>query len=169
MPPTATVATAAAAPAVQSVSPPRTVKPAPLVALIFLSVSGGAYGIEGLFSISGPGIGLLLLLVTPLVYSVPHAMVCAELGTAIPVDGGYYHWVRRGLGRFWGFQQGMLSWLCGFVDMAVYPVLFTGYLQSMVDWAAPGKHVLFTAGRLQFDLHWLVCLGPSSPPPSCST
>ncbi|MFH8387500.1 APC family permease [Kitasatospora sp. NPDC018058] len=131
---------------------------APLVALIFFSVSGGAYGIEGLFSTSGPGIGLLLLLVTPLVYSVPHAMVCAELGTAIPVDGGYYHWVRRGLGRFWGFQQGMLSWLGGFVDLAVYPVLFTNYLQSLVDWAAPGKHVLFTAGHLQFDLHWFVCL-----------
>ncbi|MFD5467481.1 APC family permease [Kitasatospora sp. NPDC127059] len=150
--------TAAAAPAAQLPSPAQNVKLAPLVALIFFSVSGGAYGIEGLFSASGPGIGLLLLLVTPLVYSVPHAMVCAELGTAIPVDGGYYHWVRRGLGRFWGFQQGMLSWLGGFVDLAVYPVLFTGYLQSVVDWAAPGEHVLFAVGHLQFDLHWCVCL-----------
>ncbi|MFH9354599.1 APC family permease [Kitasatospora sp. NPDC017646] len=150
--------TTATAPAAQSSSPARTVKLAPLVALIFFSVSGGAYGIEGLFPTSGPGTGLLLLLVTPLVYSVPHAMVCAELGTAIPVDGGYYHWVRRGLGRFWGFQQGMLSWLVGFVDLAVYPVLFTNYLQSMVGWAAPGKHVLFTAGHLQLDLHWFICL-----------
>ncbi|MEU6971471.1 APC family permease [Kitasatospora aureofaciens] len=138
--------------------PPRKVKPAALVALIFFSVSGGAYGIEGLFSTSGPGMALLLLLVTPLVYSVPHALVCAELGTAIPVDGGSYHWVRRGLGNFWGFQQGMLSWLCSFVDMAVYPILFTTYLQSMAPWAARGKHVLFTAGLFQFDLHWFTCL-----------
>ncbi|MFD8707065.1 amino acid permease [Kitasatospora sp. NPDC059648] len=107
---------------------------------------------KGLFSTSGPGMALLLLLVAPLIYSVPHVLVCAELGTAIPVDGGSYHWVRRGLGNFWGFQQGMLSWLCSFVDMAVYPNLSTTCLQSMAHWAAPGKHVLFTAGHFQFDL-----------------
>ncbi|WP_370113528.1 APC family permease [Streptacidiphilus sp. MAP12-33] len=130
----------------------------PLVALIFFSVSGGAYGIEGLFSTSGPGMGLLLIVVTPLIYSIPHALVCAELGTAIPVDGGFYHWVRRGLGDFWGFQQGVLRWLCSFVDMAVYPVLFTSYLQSMVAAVAPGQHVLFSVGNFHFDLNWFICL-----------
>src|SRR5690348_14047505 len=126
-----------------SLSKPRRVRLLPLVALIFFSVSGGAYGIEELFSTSGPGIALLLIVVTPLIYSVPHALVCAELGTAIPVEGGYYHWVKRGLGRFWGFQQGLLQWICSFVDMALYPVLFTSYLQSVAGFVAPGKHVLF--------------------------
>ncbi|WP_225836346.1 APC family permease [Streptomyces sp. NK08204] len=143
---------------VQPLSPPRRVKLTPLVALIFFSVSGGAYGIEELFSTSGPGTGLLLIVVTPLIYGIPHALVCAELGTAIPVDGGYYHWVRRGLGNFWGFQQGVLGWLCSFVDMAVYPVLFTSYLQPMATWITPGQHVLFAVGHLQFDLNWFVCL-----------
>ncbi|WP_236651946.1 APC family permease [Streptacidiphilus neutrinimicus] len=141
-----------------SLPSPRRVKLMPLVALIFFSVSGGAYGIEGLFSTSGPGMGLLLILLTPLIYSIPHALVCAELGTAIPVDGGFYHWVRRGLGDFWGFQQGVLRWLCSFVDMAVYPVLFTSYLQSMAAWVAPGRHVLFTVGHFAFDLNWFICL-----------
>ncbi|MEZ0067019.1 amino acid transporter [Streptacidiphilus sp. MAP12-20] len=152
MPPTAVV------PAVQRLTTPRRVKLMPLVALIFFSVSGGAYGIEGLFSTSGPGMGLLLIVVTPLIYSIPHALVCAELGTAIPVDGGFYHWVRRGLGNFWGFQQGILRWVCSFVDMAVYPVLFTSYLQSMAAAVAPGKHVPFTLGHFQFDLNWFICL-----------
>ena len=67
---------------------PKRVRLMPLVALIFFSVSGGAYGIEPLFSTSGPGIGILLIIVTPLIYSVPHSLVCAELGTAIPVEGG---------------------------------------------------------------------------------
>ncbi|MEV8097150.1 APC family permease [Kitasatospora sp. NPDC085879] len=142
-----------------SLSKPRRVRLLPLVALIFFSVSGGAYGIEELFSTSGPGIALLLIVVAPLIYSVPHALVCAELGTAIPVEGGYYHWVKRGLGRFWGFQQGLLQWICSFVDMALYPVLFTSYLQSVVGFVAPGKHVLFRLGHLQFDLNWFICLG----------
>ena len=137
---------------------PRRVRMMPLVALIFFSVSGGAYGIESLFSTSGPGMGILLIVVTPLIYSIPHSLVCAELGTALPVEGGYYHWVKKGLGKFWGFQQGMLQWICSFVDMALYPVLFTSYLTSLVASVAPGQHVLFTLGHLQFDLNWFVCL-----------
>ncbi|MGW4384731.1 APC family permease [Kitasatospora sp. NPDC004531] len=133
----------------------------PLVALIFFGVSGGAYGIESLFSTSGPGMGILLILVAPLIYSVPHALVCAELGTAIPVEGGYYHWVKRGLGRFWAFQQGLLQWVCSFVDMALYPVMFTSYLTSLIGAVAPGKHVFFTLGLhwfdIQVDLNWVIC------------
>ncbi|GAA1961325.1 APC family permease [Kitasatospora viridis] len=139
-------------------SAPKRVRLMPLVALIFFSVSGGAYGIEGLFSASGPGMAIVLIIVTPLIYSIPHSLVVAELGTAIPVEGGYYHWVKRGLGKFWGFQQGVLQWICSFVDMALYPVLFTTYLQSLVGAVAPGKHVLFSLGHLRFDLSWFICL-----------
>ncbi|GLW74001.1 amino acid permease [Kitasatospora phosalacinea] len=138
---------------------PKRVSLVPLVALIFFSVSGGAYGIEPLFSTSGPGMGILLILVAPLIYSVPHALVCAELGTAIPVEGGYYHWVKRGLGRFWAFQQGLLQWVCSFVDMALYPVMFTSYLSSLISAVAPGQHVLFEAGPVQVDVNWLICVG----------
>lgn len=151
------VSTDLAAPAMRTANVKR-VRLLPLVALIFFSVSGGAYGIESLFSTSGPGIGILLIIATPILYAVPHSLVVSELGTAIPQEGGYYHWVKRGLGRFWGFQQGMLQWICSFVDMAVYPVLFTSYLQSLVAAVAPGAHVLFTLGHLQFDLNWFICL-----------
>ena len=137
---------------------PKRVRLMPLVALIFFSVSGGAYGIEELFSTSGPGIGLLLIVATPLIYAIPHSLVVAELGTAIPVEGGYYHWVKRGLGKFFGFQEAMLSWVCSFVDMAIYPVLFTSYLQSLVASVAPGAHVLFRIGHLTFDTNWVICV-----------
>lgn len=138
---------------------PRQVRLMPLIALIFFSVSGGAYGIESLFSSSGPGMGLLLILVAPIVYGLPHSLVVAELGTAIPVEGGFYHWVKRGLGNFWGFQSALLTWLCSFVDMALFPLLFANYLQSMVSAVAPGKHVLFAVGSLEIDLNWLICVG----------
>ena len=137
---------------------PRRVRLMPLVALIYFSVSGGAYGLESLFSSSGPGIGILLILVTPVLYSIPHSLVCAELGTAIPVEGGYYYWVKRGLGKFFGFQQGMLQWICSFVDMALYPVLFCSYLVNLVGAIAPGQHVLFQISHLTFDLNWFICV-----------
>lgn len=86
-------------------SAPKRVRLMPLVALIFFSVSGGAYGIEGLLSTSGPGMSILLIVVAPLICSVPHSLVVAERGTALPVEGGYYHWVKKGLGKFFGFQQ----------------------------------------------------------------
>src|SRR5271154_2956112 len=78
----------------------------PLVALIFFSVSGGAYGLEPLWFESGPGVAMLLLFVTPVVYGIPVALLTAELSTAIPDEGGYYQWVKRAFGNFWGFQEG---------------------------------------------------------------
>jgi len=100
----------------------------PLVAVLFFNVSGGPYGVEDAVGSLGPGLALLLLLITPLVWSLPVALVMAELATALPEEGGYVVWVQRALGRFWGFQAGWWSWINSFVDVAVYPALFADYL-----------------------------------------
>ncbi|CAA9296726.1 MAG: hypothetical protein AVDCRST_MAG77-5641 [uncultured Chloroflexi bacterium] len=105
----------------------------PLVMVMFCSVSGGPFGLEELVSQSGPGVSLALLLLTPLVWSVPAAVVVAELSTMMPVEGGYYAWVKKALGPFWGFQEGWWSWLASFVDMAIYPVLFSAYLSAVLE------------------------------------
>jgi amino acid transporter len=52
---------------------------------------------------------------------------------AIPEGGGYYVWVKRALGEYWGFQCGRWSWLTTFVDSALYIALVTDYLQSWLD------------------------------------
>ena len=39
-------------------------------------------------------------------------------------EGGYYAWVRRGMGNFWGFQEAWLSLVATIFDMAIYPTLF---------------------------------------------
>src|SRR5262249_44795386 len=77
----------------------------------------------------GPGLALLLLVVTPLVWSLPVSLAMAELASSIPDEGGYVVWVRRAFGPFWGFQVGWWSWLNSFVDVAVYPALFVDYLR----------------------------------------
>ena len=102
----------------------------PLVGIVYFTVSGGAYGIEDLVPSVGPGMSLLLILAVPLVWSLPIALVAAELSTAMPEEGGYYVWVRRSLGDFWGFQEGWWNLLTSFADSAIYPVLFVGYLQT---------------------------------------
>lgn len=100
---------------------------AAIVGIIFFSVSGGPYGLEDTIGDSGPGMGLLLIIVTPLLWALPASLVVAELATAMPVQGGYYHWVKTGLGPFWGFQEGWWSWITSWVDLAIYPVLFVDY------------------------------------------
>jgi amino acid transporter len=101
----------------------------PLLAVVFLNVSGGPYGIEDTVSVFGPGLTLMLLALTPLIVSAPVAAAMAEMGSALPEEGGYVAWVRRAFGPFWSFQVGWWSWVNSFVDVAVYPALFADYLR----------------------------------------
>jgi amino acid transporter len=101
----------------------------PLVAVMYFTVSGGPYGLEGLVGSVGPGVALLLLVATPILYSVPEALLVGELASMLPAEGGYYVWVRRAFGRFWGFWNGWLSWIYSLLDMAIYPVLLIQYLR----------------------------------------
>ncbi len=55
-----------------------------------------------------------------------------ELAAALPEEGGYYAWVRRALGPFWGFQEAWLSLVASVFDMALYPTFFTLYLTRLV-------------------------------------
>jgi amino acid transporter len=100
-----------------------------LSAIVFFNVSGGPYGIEDAVAAFGPGLALLLLAVTPVIWSVPVSLAMAELAAAMPDEGGYVTWVRRAFGPFWGFQVGWWSWIDSFVDVAVYPALFVEYLR----------------------------------------
>jgi amino acid transporter len=101
----------------------------PLAAVVFFNVSGGPYGIEDLVPAFGPGLTLVLLVLTPLVWSLPVALVMAELSAAMPDEGGYVTWTRRAFGDFWAFQVGWWSWIDSFVDVAVYPALFVEYVR----------------------------------------
>jgi len=101
----------------------------PFLAVVFFNVSGGPYGVEDAVSVFGPGLALSLLILTPLLVSLPVALAMAELGSALPEEGGYVAWVGRAFGPFWGFQVGWWSWLNSFVDVAVYPALFVDYLR----------------------------------------
>src|SRR5215471_6538064 len=101
----------------------------PLVTAVYLMVSGGPFGLEDTVSQSGYLGAILILLITPMIWALPTALMVAELAGALPKDGGYYVWAKRSMGSFWGFQEAWLSLVGSVFDMALYPTLFVSYLQ----------------------------------------
>jgi len=111
------------------------------VFVVFSFVCSGGFGIEDMVSGSGPGFVLLLLMILPFVWGLPQALVCSELGSALPEDGGLYRWSRRANGEFMGFQTGWWWVLSIFVDSAVYIALTCDYMQNWFgfnDWVRWG-------------------------------
>ncbi len=97
-------------------------------------VSGGTYGTEDIVHGAGYGRAILILALTPLLWSLPTTLMIGELSAALPCEGGYYAWVRRAMGSFWGFQEAWLSLAASIFDMAIYPALFVAYLVRLLPW-----------------------------------
>jgi amino acid transporter len=112
------------------------------VAATFFMVSGGTYGTEDIVHGAGYGRAILILLLTPILWSLPTAFMIGELSSALPKEGGYYAWVRRALGNFWGFQEAWLSLAASVFDMAIYPTLFVLYLNRLFPWFSEGHRGL---------------------------
>ena len=126
-----------------------------LTCVIYLVVSGGAYGTEDAVHIAGPRLTLLLCLLVPLTLSLPTALMAAELNALMPVEGGFYFWVKEALGPFWGFAEAYLTLLYTAVDMAIYPVLFSAYLAFLFPLGTGGQlavgiALVWLAGLLNF-------------------
>ncbi|HEV2323867.1 MAG TPA: APC family permease [Terracidiphilus sp.] len=110
----------------------------PLIAATFLMVSGGPYGIEDILGGAGFGPAIVILLVLPVIWSLPTALMIGELASAIPDEGGFYVWVRRAMGPFWGYQESWLSLSASIFDMALYPSMFALYLGMIAGGVTAG-------------------------------
>ena len=119
-------------------SAPRKMTLLPLIAAIYFLVAGGPFGLEDIVSKSGYSGAILILLLTPVLWAVPTALMVSELSAALPDQGGYYVWVTRGMGRFWGFQEAWLSLAGSVFDVAIYPTLFVSYLGHLLPWMTAG-------------------------------
>ncbi len=106
----------------------------PLLATVYFMVSGGPYGLEEIIGDAGYGWAFVILFATPFFWSMPTVLMIGELAAAIPEEGGFYAWVRRALGPFWGFQEAWLSLAASIFDMAIYPTLFVTYLEHFSNW-----------------------------------
>ncbi|HEY6308635.1 MAG TPA: APC family permease [Candidatus Angelobacter sp.] len=124
-----------------------------LAAATYFMVSGGPYGVEELVQDSGYKLALIILFLTPLFWALPTGLMVGELSAAMPEEGGFYVWVRRAMGPFWGFQEAWLSLVASIFDMAIYPSLFVAYLGKLFPAATEGHRGIVIAGCLV-----LVCL-----------
>ncbi|GMI93156.1 POLYAMINE UPTAKE TRANSPORTER 2, PARAQUAT-RESISTANT 2 [Hibiscus trionum] len=127
----------------------------PLIFLIFYEVSGGPFGVEDSVHAAGPFLALLGFLVFPFIWSIPEALITAEMGTMFPENGGYVVWVSSALGPYWGFQQGWMKWLSGVIDNALYPVLFLDYLKSGIPALGGGLPRVFAVLALTLVLTYM--------------
>lgn len=100
-----------------------------LVGVTFFAVCGGDYGLEDAVGAAGPGLTMLGLLVLPWVWSLPIALMTAELSAMIPEAGGYVVWVHRAFGPFWAHQNAVWNLISNAFDNALYPVMFVDYLR----------------------------------------
>eukprot|EP00443_Scrippsiella_acuminata_P056822 CAMPEP_0115393822 /NCGR_PEP_ID=MMETSP0271-20121206/11949_1 /TAXON_ID=71861 /ORGANISM="Scrippsiella trochoidea, Strain CCMP3099" /LENGTH=479 /DNA_ID=CAMNT_0002817475 /DNA_START=9 /DNA_END=1448 /DNA_ORIENTATION=+ len=99
-----------------------------LVALAFFWISGGIYGNEVLAEAAPPGYVLAGLIMLPLAYSLPAALVAAELGTAFPEDGGIAVWAQEAFGSSFGGHVAFWMWFACLLDAATYPGLAVDFL-----------------------------------------
>jgi amino acid transporter len=110
------------------------------VFVMFAYTTGGPFGMEEMVTTSGPGLTLLYLLIIPFFWCIPVSLVAAELTTAIPVEGGFYRWVRASYGDFWGFLAGWWNWSASWLLGGSYAVLFSDYLANYFPFLAGWKH-----------------------------
>ena len=138
-----------------NLAPERRLSLAGLVCVAYFTSCGGAFGLEALVGAVGPGLAFVLIFVTPLLWSIPVAFMAAELTSLMPEEGGFYVWVREALGPFWAVQEACWTFGAAVAVLAIFPVLFTGYL----GYAVPSiGHAMQEPGTGQ-TIRWLIAVG----------
>src|SRR6516165_10820234 len=112
------------------------------VFVMYSYTTAGPFGLEGVVAASGPGMALIYDLVLPLFWCIPVSLVSAELTTAMPVEGGFYRWVRAGFGDLWGFLAGWWNWCASFLLGAAYAVQFSDYLGFYIPQLTGWRHYI---------------------------
>ncbi|MCI7304123.1 APC family permease [Eubacteriales bacterium DFI.9.88] len=105
-----------------------------VVFMIYAMACAGAFGIEDMIPFAGPGLTVVMLIVIPFFWAVPNALISAELGSALPYEGGSYVWVKRAFGEFWGFQSCFGRLVSYYVGVPIYVVLAGDYMGSLLNW-----------------------------------
>ncbi len=115
----------------------RKMKVRTLFTILFASVCAGCFGMEDMVGASGPGLTLLIIIVIPLIWAAPIALSCAEIGSAIPEQGGYYVWIKKALGPFWGYCAAFWRTWIWYLNEGILLVLAMDYISSFFNLSRP--------------------------------
>jgi amino acid transporter len=132
---------------------------AQLAVLVFYNVSGGPFGIEPSIRSAGNFYTILGFALLPLVWSLPEALVTAELGSAFQCSSGGVIWVQTAFGETPGAIAGYFNWISGATDNAIYPALFLTYLTGDGGNTLAGLKRFFYTSALSLVLAGLNFLG----------
>ena len=136
----------------------------PLIAATYFMVSGGPYGIEDILGGAGYRLGHRHSARPALLWSLPTALMIGELASAIPAEGGFYVWVRRALGPFWGYQE---SWLSLSASIFEWPSIPPSSFSTSANSAprsppAGARYALVAGGRRLFAARGTCAARPAS-------
>jgi len=97
--------------------------------LIFMNISA-LYGIRWIAKSTAASFGLgvaaiPMWLIFAVLFFVPQALICAELASEYPSDGGLYVWVKEALGEKYGFMASWLNWTSKLFWYASFMTFFT--------------------------------------------
>lgn len=104
-----------------------------VVSMFYAICCAGAYGVEEMIPLCGPGLTMVILIVLPLIWALPYGMICAQLGSVRPVEGGKSLWVKEALGEFWFGMMAYCQTIWSMTCNTVYVVLAVEYLGSIVE------------------------------------
>lgn len=111
--------------------PPKKIRLFSLIAISYFCVAGGPFGIEPIVQYAPVPFWLLILVaVFPWIWSLPTSLVCAELASTFPEDGGIVLWTEMAFGRIVGYFIGFCSIISNIMDSSLYPNMFMSYLMS---------------------------------------
>jgi len=128
---------------------PRVLTVWSMVGLIFFEVSGSTYGIEPVVRKAGdPWSAALGLAVVPLVWSVPIALMTAEMCSAYPHVGGKIYFVQDAFGPYVGWLNGAFNAVSNVFDVATLPAMALGYAERLGGEAFEGLGVYFAVAMV---------------------
>lgn len=107
-----------------------------LKALVLVNISA-LFGIRWIAKSTSDSFGLgvaaiPMWLIFALLFFVPQALICAELSSAYPSDGGMYVWVKAAFGEKWGFMVSWLNWTAKLFWYASFMTFFTVNIAYMI-------------------------------------
>jgi len=106
-----------------------------LTMMIYFFTSGGPFGIEPSVGAAGPLLSLIAVIIVPLIWSLPQAILSAELSLMIAENGGNVVWVQRAWGDLIGWVNAFNNLAASFSSMSLLVVLFVDYLPGASDFS----------------------------------
>ncbi|MCQ2546459.1 MAG: APC family permease [Clostridia bacterium] len=107
-------------------------KPIQVAFMLYCLVAAGAFGIEDMIPLSGPGLTIIMLIVFAIIWAHPISRVCSELSALMPGEGGIYVWAKETLGEFWGFSMSWWGTVSIYLGISAYVVLITDYASTFI-------------------------------------